>query len=302
MASDNGDQDNQPWPGPAQQQPESSPWAPRPEPATPPGDQPEDATVARPVGSPPPPAGDDDGDVPTTGYGQVQPPAAPPPAPMGPPAPSSDDERTQAFARSDVRIDQPHPVPTQQMPVFPPPSPGVPYQPQPAYPPPPAYPPAGPYQPEQSPYGPPHAAAPAWPQQPPMPGYGQPAYPQPYGAPPQPGYGPYGQPPYSPYPPGPPRKRRVGPWVGAAVVVVLAVLAVVAFVAKPGFLGFKKVLDHTAVEKTIEQGGYTNVKCNDGKNPKVKKGATFTCIADGGTKVTVTITSDGGNYAWSPSS
>ena len=83
---------------------------------------------------------------------------------------------------------------------------------------------------------------------------------------------------------------------------MIVILAVVAFVAKPGFLGFKKVLDHTAVEKTIETAGYTNVKCNNGKNPKVKAGATFTCTADGGKKVTVTITKSNGDYAWSPAS
>jgi hypothetical protein len=110
-----------------------------------------------------------------------------------------------------------------------------------------------------------------------------------------------GQQPYSPYPPGPPKKRHVGRWIGISVVVVVAALAVVAFVAKPGFLGFKKVLDHSAVEKTLEkQTGFTNIKCNDGKNPTVKKGKTFTCTADGGKKVTVTITKANGEYTWQP--
>jgi len=62
------------------------------------------------------------------------------------------------------------------------------------------------------------------------------------------------------------------------------------------------VLDHAAVEQQIEKAGYTNVVCNNGKNPTVKKGATFTCTADGGRTVTVTITSSDGDYAWSPSS
>jgi len=62
------------------------------------------------------------------------------------------------------------------------------------------------------------------------------------------------------------------------------------------------VLDHAAVEQQIEKAGYTNVVCNNGKNPTVKKGATFTCTADGGRRVTVTITSSDGDYAWSPSS
>jgi len=63
----------------------------------------------------------------------------------------------------------------------------------------------------------------------------------------------------------------------------------------------RKVLDHTAVERTVEKGGYTGVVCNGGENPEVKKGATFTCTADGGKEVTVTMTNDSGNYAWSPS-
>jgi hypothetical protein len=72
-------------------------------------------------------------------------------------------------------------------------------------------------------------------------------------------------------------------WVGVTVIVVLAVLAGVAFLAKPGFLGFKKTLDHTSVEQHIEKStGYTHVLCNNGKNPTVKKGTTFICTADGG--------------------
>ncbi len=68
-----------------------------------------------------------------------------------------------------------------------------------------------------------------------------------------------------------------------------------------------KQLSHTAVESTIEKQSqdttqsYTplkNVQCNDGKNIKVKKDATFTCTADGGKKITVTITSSGADYTW----
>jgi hypothetical protein len=94
----------------------------------------------------------------------------------------------------------------------------------------------------------------------------------------------------------------VWPWLGIAAIVAVAALVAASFVAKPQFMGFKKVLDHTAVEQQIEKGGYTNVVCNNGKNPTVKKGATFTCTADGGKTVTVTITSSSGDYAWSPSS
>ncbi|HEY7046321.1 MAG TPA: DUF4333 domain-containing protein [Jatrophihabitantaceae bacterium] len=359
MASDNGDQGNQgdqPWPQP----PQNSQWGPSSEHsssdqgAEPADDEPEEATIARPIARPPSSFGESD-NAPTTQYSLAEQPAdqvssgdpaSGEPADSGPSdLPGADDDRTQAFSRSDLRA-QP---PTPPIPSFPPPPPGGSYQPQPptppSYPPPtpqqsPAppspqgYPQPAPYQPEQpyqpdpSAWGQPYAQQPhqqqpdqgAWPQQQPDQGawpqqqpYGQqpyqpePGYPQqPYGAPPQQQpygqYSPYGQQPYSPYPPAPPKKRHVGLWIGGAVVAVIVILAVVAFVTKPGFLGFKKVLDHTAVEKTIEKGGYTNVKCNNGKNPKVKKGATFTCTADGGKKVTVTITSDSGNYAWSPAS
>jgi hypothetical protein len=85
-------------------------------------------------------------------------------------------------------------------------------------------------------------------------------------------------------------------WVGVAVVVVLAGLAGVAFLAKPGFLGFKKTLDRTSVEQHIEKStGYTHVLCNGGKNPTVKKGKTFTCTADGSKQITVTITGSDGS-------
>jgi len=358
MASDNGDEGNQgdqPWPQP----PHSSQWGPSSEHssdqgAEPADDEPEEATIARPVAHPPSDFGES-GNAPTSQYSWAEQSTEEPsaqsgdagagePADSGPlGTPSSDEDRTQTFSRSDLRA-QPTPPP---MPSFPPPPPGGSYQPQqpPPYPPqqsptPPqqGYPPAAPYQqpeqpyqpyqpyqPEQQPYQPDPAA---WgqqpygqqPYQPEQSAWGQPygqqpqAYPpsqgyqqQPYGAPPQQQqpygqYGAYGQQPYSPYPPGPPKKRHLGLWIGGAVVAVIVILAVVAFVTKPGFLGFKKVLDHTAVEKTIEKGGYTNVRCNNGKNPKVKKGATFTCTADGGKKVTVTITSTSGNYAWSPAS
>jgi hypothetical protein len=307
MASDNGEQTNQPWSQHPPQQPAGSPWAPSPErdAPEPSDDEPDEATIARPV--PPPSAYDASGGAPTTRYSWFDPPDQrdDPAGDQAPPAGSANDERTQSLSRPDLRFEEPTPAPTQQMPSFPPP--GVPYPPQPAppYPPPPplpqqAYPPNVPYQPE----GP---AQPGWSQ----PGYGPPPYQpdsgyppqQPYGAPP-PGYGQYGQygqQPYAAYaPPAAPKRRRVVLWTAAAVVVVVVGLAIAAFTAKPGFLGFKKVLDHTAVENTIEQAGYTNVVCDNGKNPTVKKGTTFSCTADGGKKITVRITSSSGNYEWSP--
>src|SRR6266542_1706715 len=311
MTSENGEpgqagHGDQSWPPPSPpppaQQP-SSPWAPEQAPSA--GDEPEapaarpdaeeEATMVRPIssiGSIPIPEGGDAGDR-TTNYGQLIPSAQERPAGSEPPEPAapspSDDERTQAFSRSELGY-PPSPTPTQHMPNLPqsyePPQ----YEP-PAYEPrsydPPAYPPQ-----QQQPYQPPYGQQ----------GYGQQGYGQQgYG---QQGYGQYGQQgaPYTPYSTDEHGKRRLWLWVALVVAVVVIAVGAVAFITKPAALGFKKVLDHTAVENTVRQGGYTNVNCNDGKNPKVKKGATFTCTADGGKKVTVTITDSKGDYTWSPSS
>jgi hypothetical protein len=188
--------------------------------------------------------------------------------------------------------------------------------------PPPSYPPTQQgYPPAQPAYGqPPYQAEQGYPAQSyPAQGYPAQGYPgqQQYGqqqqqyAQPQYGQQQYGQQPYgqygqqadyAPYPAGPDKKQRVGLWLALVAAVVVIALGAGAFIVKPAFLGFKKVLDHTAVENTVKQGGYTNVTCNNGKDPKVKKGATFTCVADGGKKVTVTITDSKGDYTWSPAS
>jgi hypothetical protein len=254
-------------------------------------------------------------------------------APTVPAAPGDDSaDKTQAFSRSQLPFGQPNPpMPTQQMPVVPPAAPSqfeapgyppqAPYQqappssqqgyPAPAAYPPPSYPPAQQgYPPAQPAYGqPPYQAEQGYPpqgyagqqqygqqQQYAQPQYGQ----QPYG---QYGQQQYGQQAaYAPYAARPEKKQRIGLWLALVAAVVVIALGAGAFIVKPAFLGFKKVLDHTAVENTVKQGGYTNVKCNDGKDPKVKKGATFTCVADGGKKVTVTITDSKGDYTWSPAS
>jgi len=319
MASDNGEhgqsgqgEQSQSWPPPQQHE-----WGQQER-----SDEPDEATVARPV-SPPPPNFDN---APSDDASE----------------PSSDDYRTQAFSRSDVPYDAPGPTPTQQLPTYPPPAPGGPYQPaEPQGYGSKTFPPSPPQTPPQQPFAPPYQ--PDYQGYPPQaPGYGQPPYQgessypqQPYGTPPsqygqydqygqygqydQYGqYGQYGQQQqygsqqygqyaqqqqYGTYPPAAqPKKRSVWPWIGVVAVVVVAALVAASFVAKPQFLGFKKVLDHAAVEQQIEKAGYTNVVCNNGKNPTVKKGATFTCTADGGRTVTVTITSSDGDYAWSPSS
>ena len=68
------------------------------------------------------------------------------------------------------------------------------------------------------------------------------------------------------------------------------IAAVVLLIWKPSPF-FKRVLDHTAVENTIQQqsnGSLKNVACPS--NEEVKTGRTFQCTADGGKKVNVTIT------------
>ena len=69
----------------------------------------------------------------------------------------------------------------------------------------------------------------------------------------------------------------------------------------------QKMLSHTAVEQTIEKqskdttqsfAALTNVQCNDGKDIKVKKDATFTCTADNGRRISVRITSSDADYTW----
>ncbi len=82
---------------------------------------------------------------------------------------------------------------------------------------------------------------------------------------------------------------------------VIAAVVVVVVVTKPKFLGFKKVLDHTAVENTIrtQSGGqYRNVVCPS--DEEVETGRTFRCTADGGRQVQVTVTSKSGDYQWAP--
>lgn len=239
--------------------------------------------------------------------GQSGPPASPPTQqmPSAPPPSSPPSYEPPSYQQPSSPPQQPYQPPAQQ----PYSQPG--YQQPAAYPPPQSYPPPQQsYPPSQQAYGqPPYQSEQGYPQ-----GYaGQPQYGQqqygqsPYG---QQQYGQqeygqqqYGQQaPYTPYSSAPPKKRHLGLWLGIAALVIVIALGAGAFIAKPAFLGFKKVLDHTAVENTVKQGGYTNVKCNDGKDPKVKKGATFTCTADGGKKVTVTITDSKGNYTWSPAS
>lgn len=126
--------------------------------------------------------------------------------------------------------------------------------------------------------------------------------------------GQYGQPQGQPFPQfgaGKPQRSTktiaiIGGIVAAAV--VLIVLLVTAFLA-PGWavtttLDVNKAQDGVTKILTDETNGYgaknvKDVKCNDGNNPEVKKGATFTCdVSIDGTKrqVTVTFQNDKGTY------
>ncbi len=173
----------------------------------------------------------------------------------------------------------------------------------------------------------------AYPQQyppaaPGSPVYGQPApgqYPQPgqygqpgpYGQPGQPGQPPqYGQPgqypqQYPTYEQQPAKKRPSSLILGivaAAVLVVLAIVLVTGFWA-PGFFVTTK-LDVNKAQAGVQQvltdetNGYgaknvKDVKCNNGTDPTVNKGATFDCSVsiDGAPKhVTVTFQDSKGTY------
>jgi Domain of unknown function (DUF4333) len=132
-----------------------------------------------------------------------------------------------------------------------------------------------------------------------QPGYAQPAYQQPS----------YGQPTQSYASPEPSTQSQTksrshkGLWSLLIVIVVIAAAVVALFALKPSPL-FKKVLDHTSVEQTIQNqskngsGDYTSVSCPS--NEKVKSGTTFECTASGNKRISVTITDSKGDYTWSP--
>ena len=149
----------------------------------------------------------------------------------------------------------------------------------------------------QSP-GAPYGAAPYGQSAPSPAGYGQPGPSVPaYGQPA--GYQGYGQPPAPAQRPA--KKRRTGLYAllgGIAALIVVAVVVVIVLATGP----LKKtVLDHSAVEGTIERQAkqndisISNVSCPSGQ--EVKANATFTCDATGGS-VEVTITNDKGDWEW----
>jgi hypothetical protein len=79
--------------------------------------------------------------------------------------------------------------------------------------------------------------------------------------------------------------------------VVVVVLAVVSVVAKVPASLYPKKLSHTAVEKYIASNfSASGVKCNGGKDFKIKAGDTFTCTADQNSTFTVKVTNKDGGY------
>lgn len=148
--------------------------------------------------------------------------------------------------------------------------------------------------------------------------YGQPAQygqqPGQYGQPTQYGQQPgqYGQPGQFGAPTADSGSKRslavIGGVIGLLAALIVAVVLVLGF-WKPGFFVTTKLdIDaaQTGVQRVLtdEANGYgaknvTNVKCNDGQNPTVKKGGTFNCeVSIDGTKrqVTVTFQDDDGTY------
>lgn len=135
-------------------------------------------------------------------------------------------------------------------------------------------------------------------------------------------YGQYGQPPGQPGQPGQYGPGQFGQGEpqksgsGKAIVAVLGVLAVVIIAAvavtgfwKPGFfvttqLDINKAQEGVQAILEDETNGYgaknvSDVVCNDGNNPEVKKGDTFTCqvsIDNTHREVTVTFLDDEGKY------
>jgi hypothetical protein len=100
----------------------------------------------------------------------------------------------------------------------------------------------------------------------------------------------------------------LGGIIGVLVAIIVAVVCVMGF-WKPGFFVTTK-LDVNKAQQGVQQiltdqtNGYgvkkaDNIKCNNGQNPTVKKGDTFTCdvSVDGQHKqVTVTFQDNDGTY------
>jgi hypothetical protein len=165
------------------------------------------------------------------------------------------------------------------------------------------------YQPQPDQYGQPQYGQPQ---------YGQPQYGQPqYGQPGQPGQPQYGQQPgqqFSPYgttgsDEASKKSMKVLLGVGGGIALLIVVVVLILGFVAPGWF-VSKQLDVNAAQSGVAQvlsdetNGYgaknvSDVLCNKGQNPEVKKGDTFTCdVSIDGTKrrVTVTFQDDDGTY------
>jgi hypothetical protein len=103
-----------------------------------------------------------------------------------------------------------------------------------------------------------------------------------------------------------PRSRLV---IGGAIAALLVAVFLITALWAPGFLR-SHTLDIAAADHDVaailsdSSTGYgltsvTGVTCNDGKNPAIKQGATFTCdvTVDGAhRKLTATFTDDAGTF------
>jgi uncharacterized protein DUF4333 len=172
------------------------------------------------------------------------------------------------------------------------------------------------YQPPPAPNWPPQQQYPAPGPGAPPPGYPTAPYPQPgqYGAPPQ-YQQPYQQPgsyaaapPPAPSSTGSKKRLAVIGGIGALVVLVAAAVLIVGF-WKPGYFRTTELnvtSAQTGVQRVLTDStsGYgardvKDVKCNGGKNPVVKQGATFSCdVTVNGMKrqVSVKFRDDQGAY------
>ena len=204
-----------------------------------------------------------------------------------------------------------------QPPAYPQPQyPGYQQPAQPGYQPPPQYPGGDQYGQQPTAYGPS-----SYPQSTPPGQYGQPTqYGQPAQQPTQYGqYSPYQQPgaegqqfsPYGSTTSEAGSKKSLGVILGVLGVLLVVVVAVVGILGfwKPGWW-VETQLDVNAAQSGVAQilsdeaNGYgaknvEDVKCNDGQNPTVEKGANFNCeVSIDGTKrqVTVTFQDDDGTY------
>lgn len=117
--------------------------------------------------------------------------------------------------------------------------------------------------------------------------------------------------------PDSPPSRRVARTTRASQVGAAAAVGIAAFLIlglwKPGFLNTTK-LDITVAQRSIEQllsdkangyglGAVSDVTCNNGQNPTVRAGATFTCtvrISGIPRRVDVTFDNSSGDYTVSP--